>query len=700
MNENYPNTTNGNGNGALNNQEEQGTDIRVYLYKLLHFWPWLLLGLSVGLTGAYLMNRYATPRYQVQADIVLKDPYKDKSQDPVNFTGMFLKTYDMEAYESEVAVLNSAPILQRALEQLPAFGVEFTGIGRIATALAYPNPPGFRIEIDSLHPQLSGISMELEAQEGGVRIMEVGTAGESKDAVGVRAYLPLDFSWLEGLDSIARPNAGRYAFGQWIEGAHYRFRFVRTDKPVGTLENYRLSLRHPEAMLKSHKVESAWFKKGSPVLLMTAESPSVDKAQDLVEALIEVYTDYVLDMKNASTSRSLAFVNEMLGTINDSLLQVEGKKEAFRSNNKTFSLSNEGGAVFSRLQELDKEVLRVQEQQRYYAYLRKYLQEASSFDEVVSPSVSLVEDPLVGELVKELSKLYDERRMAQSGLRKDNPMLERIDLKIRVLRDNLLENLKNALSAAALKEKELQVRLRDAEGALSQLPRTERELLGIERKVAITSELYNFLLKRRAEMGIARAATQSDVRVVEPPRMMKKTFPNTGLNLLIGAMIGLLIPVGVVFGRDYFQNTLLDRTEIERGTRMPVIGVVGRNIKDTNMVVLEHPKSAMSEAFRALRTNLQYINPGAEKKVVLITSSISGEGKTFTSLNMASILSLGGKRVVLMGVDLRKPKMFDDLGLSNQKGISTYLAGKHSKEEIVQHTGRGELYFVSAGPVP
>jgi uncharacterized protein involved in exopolysaccharide biosynthesis len=189
----------------------------------------------------------------------------------------------------------------------------------------------------------------------------------------------------------------------------------------------------------------------------------------------------------------LAFVNEMLGTINDSLLQVEGKKEAFRSNNKTFSLSNEGGAVFSRLQELDKEVLRVQEQQRYYAYLRKYLQEASSFDEVVSPSVSLVEDPLVGELVKELSKLYDERRMAQSGLRKDNPMLERIDLKIRVLRDNLLENLKNALSAAALKEKELQVRLREAEGALSQLPRTERELLGIERKVAITSELYNFL---------------------------------------------------------------------------------------------------------------------------------------------------------------------------------------------------------------
>ncbi|MFM7585631.1 MAG: GumC family protein, partial [Bacteroidota bacterium] len=520
----------------------------------------------------------------------------------------------------------------------------------------------FRIEIDSLHPQLSGISMELEAQEGGVHIKELS----SKQ--GLNAFLPLDFSWLEGLDSIARPKAGRYAYGQWIEGAHYRFRFVRTDKPVGTLENYRLNLRHPEAMLKSHKVESAWFKKGSPVILMQSESSSMQKAQDLVEALINVYTDYVLDMKNASTSRSLAFVNEMLGTINDSLLQVEGKKEAFRSNNKTFSLSNEGGAVFSRLQELDKEVLRVPEQQRYYAYLRKYLQEASSFDEVVSPSVSLVEDPLVGELVKELSKLYDERRMAQSGLRKDNPMLERIDLKIRVLRDNLLENLKNALSAAALKEKELQVRLREAEGALSQLPRTERELLGIERKVAITSELYNFLLKRRAEMGIARAATQSDVRVVEPPRMKKKTFPNFPLLLVGGAMIGLLIPIGVVFGRDYFQNTLLDRTEIERGTRIPVIGVVGRNIKDTNMVVLEHPKSAMSEAFRALRTNLQYINPGSEKKVVLITSSISGEGKTFTSLNMASILSLGGKRVVLMGVDLRKPKMFDDLGLSNQKG--------------------------------
>ncbi len=345
MNENYPNSTNGNGNGALNNQEEQGTDIRVYLFKLLHFWPWLLLGLSVGLAGAYLMNRYATPRYQVQADIVLKDPYKDKNSDP---TSLSLKNLfsgsNLEEYESELAVLNSAPILQLALERLPAFGAEFTGIGRVATALAYPHPPGFRIEIDSLHPQLSGISMELEAQEGGVRIKELSSEQ------GLNAYLPLDFSWLEGLDSIARPKTGRYAFGQWIEGAHYRFRFVRTDKPVGTLENYRLSLRHPEAMLKSHKVESAWFKKGSPVIQMQSESSSTQKAQDLVEALIDVYTDYVLDMKNASTSRSLAFVNEMLGTINDSLLQVEGKKEAFRSNNKTFSLSNEGGAVFSRLQ--------------------------------------------------------------------------------------------------------------------------------------------------------------------------------------------------------------------------------------------------------------------------------------------------------------------------------------------------------------
>ncbi|MFM7700782.1 MAG: polysaccharide biosynthesis tyrosine autokinase, partial [Bacteroidota bacterium] len=248
--------------------------------------------------------------------------------------------------------------------------------------------------------------------------------------------------------------------------------------------------------------------------------------------------------------------------------------------------------------------------------------------------------------------------------------------------------------------RDLEGRIRSTEGLMSTLPRTERDLVNIKRKFTLNENLFVYLLQKRAEAGITMAANLPDARVIDAAKKEKQVAPNKATNYALGGLLGLLVPIAIILIRDSLQNALIDRQQIESVTKVPVLGVIGNNNKQTSLVVLQHPKSVISESFRALRTNMQYINPGKEKQVVLVTSSISGEGKTFISTNIASVLALSGKKTVLIGMDLRKPKIFNDFGLTNNVGMSNYLIGKAEKEEIIQHTNYPNLDLIPAGPVP
>ncbi|MFM7497120.1 MAG: GNVR domain-containing protein, partial [Bacteroidota bacterium] len=334
---------------------------------------------------------------------------------------------------------------------------------------------------------------------------------------------------------------------------------------------------------------------------------------------------------------------------------------------------------------------------KYYEYLRQYLNENRTMGEVVSPSTMGVQDPVLVQLIQELSKLYAERKVLGLSSRRSNPYLEQLDEKIRLTTSAVRENLRNLVQNAQSVIRDLDARVKSTEGLLSTLPRTERDLVNIKRKFTLNENLYVYLLQKRAEAGITMAANLPDARVIDAAKKEKQIAPNKATNYALGALLGLLVPVAVVLVRDSLQNALIDRSEVEGRTKVPVLGVIGNNNKTTALVALQHPKSVISESFRSLRTNMQYINPGLEKQVVLVTSSISGEGKTFISTNIASILSLSGKKTVLIGMDLRKPKIFNDFGLTNHVGMSNYLIGKAEKEEIIQNTNYTNLDLIPAG---
>ena len=240
---------------------------------------------------------------------------------------------------------------------------------------------------------------------------------------------------------------------------------------------------------------------------------------------------------------------------------------------------------------------------------------------------------------------------------------------------------------------------------MSKLPSTEQQLINIQRKYEVRGGQYQLLLEKRSEAGILRASNVPDTKVIDPAvnRSQIEIAPNRLLNYLTAFFFGLFIPIVVILLINLFDNKIKSKRDLEKATIVPVAGMIPFSDYGTNLVVLNKSKSSISEAYRSLRTKIKFIMREPESgigMVIGVTSSIGGEGKTFTSINLASVLALGGDNVLLIGGDMRKPKIFDDFELSNSIGLSSYLSNQVEWQDCILQTKYDNLSLLSAGPIP
>ena len=233
-------------------------------------------------------------------------------------------------------------------------------------------------------------------------------------------------------------------------------------------------------------------------------------------------------------------------------------------------------------------------------------------------------------------------------------------------------------------------------------PVSKRAYNDIARIYEMYYNMFIFFRQKRAEAGILKASNEANSRIVDKASaQVAPIFPKKPVNYAISGILGFALPLIVILLKELLYDKVEFRKQVEKLTSLPIIGMIGHNRYASNLVVLEHPKSAMAESFRALRSNLTFFKRGGDDiKTILITSSVSVEGKSFCSLNLASVLALSGRKTVLVGLDLRKPRLFGDFGLGNERGISNYLAGFVGRDEIIQPTPYENLDLISAGPVP
>lgn len=663
--------------------EEKALEIRYVIAKYIRYWPWYILFTILFLTGTFLFHRYTVDEFQVTGSLVIKNSSTPESR-ILDRSNIFNAGVNLE---NDILRLRSKNMARIAMDKLH-FDVEYFAKTNIKDIELYDRSP-VRIDVDWNHLQVTDAPVELEILSETNFILLPAEAGL------------MDFNAVQaaGDESVFNKT---YTFGQEIETVRSKFTvFLVNPSRVGDVVLFRLV--NPTVLEErlAGSVQVAMENEYSSVLRLSTTTKVVEKGRDYINALMQSYIEYDLNEKNKIQENTIDFIESQLGFLEDSLKAKERELQQFKVENKLLDVSAEFSSILSKMNMLDERNAELEFQIQYFEEIRQYMKRKSKdFSDVVAPSVIGVPDPLLNGLIQNLVALSQDRRKLLATVNENHPEVNKIDVQMEKVQDALFENVVNLIDNTNKQKQSIQAEIQVYDAQFATLPESESKYSSIFREFKLRESLYTYLLEKRAEAGIARAANVSDNAILDLAKKGTLVFPKKTQNYGLALALGLLLPFGFVVLRDMFDDSIKDQRDLKKHFMIPQLGVVGYSTKGTNKVVLEHPKSAVAESFRSLRSAISYLAAGKNTKKILVTSSVSGEGKTFTSLNLASAMALGSKKTVVVGADLRRPKLASYFEHSEKIGLSTYLIGKVSAEAIVFPTQQDNLFFVPSGVIP
>ena len=449
------------------------------------------------------------------------------------------------------------------------------------------------------------------------------------------------------------------------------------------------------------RLNVSWAEEGSGVINLGINGTNPEKEIDFLNGLVATYVQLDLDKKNETAQRTIAFIQSQLLSIRDSLRTVEFQLERFGNSGRIKDMSAEAQRLFTRVESIELQQTELLIRKNYYQYLEDYMSKGdNNLDQVILPSSMGLTDPVINALLSKMIDLQMEMKLYVDAEKGKNPLVNSKMDRIREIKRDLKEAVTTLRSTDKIKSDFFSKQLVELEKKLDLLPASERQLISVQRNYSLLENLYVYLMQKLSEASISEAANTSDIIPVNPPMRGAIISPKPTQNYILGLVIGLVIPFAFFVLFELINNRVQSKEDIEKVTSIPFVGGVGHNGSKSNLIVKDKPKSGLAESFRALRSNLNFFTGGQIKKVFMVSSSISGEGKTFTTINLATVFALSGKRTLIVGADMRRPKIFEDFNLNNEKGLSTYLSGLSDFNSVVQQTEISNLFLVSGGPVP
>ncbi len=665
--------------------QQENIDIQKYLFKLLANWYWFALTLFISISIAYFVNRYSDPVYKLSALVLIQDKENTLSGGIENILeeqGIIRRTRK-KVVENEMAIIKSYSIISKTLSQLPDFNISYFSVGRIRTVERYKSNP-FTVILDTSANNLTGIPVYVKLSDNQHYILQV-----DKDKIVNK----------------------KMKFGEWYTSKNFKFCIllnsgIDINSIDETQRQYFFIINDLKNLIKLYmnKLSLVTTDKKSTVIEVSTNGFVPQKEVDFINKLLDVYIENGLKEKNQIAQNTINFIDQQLLEITDSLKENETKLKNFRQLNNLVDLSKEGTTLYDRLSRAQQEKSELLVKKSYLEYLKKYLNSNTDIEQIVIPSSVGINDPALMELIRQLIALYQEKNNFMITATEKNPAYEAVINKIAQTKKLLIENNEMLLQSIDLSIAEIDKNIASIEEGFKKIPETEKELINLQRNYKLNDQIYTYLLTKRAEAGIAKASNIPDNKIIDYANVDTRIqiAPKYSLNYIIAIVIGILIPLIIIILIDFFNDTIVDISDIIQKVKVPVLGIVGHNYKKIDFVVYRSSKSTIAESFRTIRTNIQYLHPDKDLKshVIAITSTISEEGKTFCAINIASSFALLDKKTVLMGLDLRRPRIHEAINISNNKGISTYLLGTSTIEEIIIPTDQPNLYFIATGPTP
>ncbi|MBC5992536.1 polysaccharide biosynthesis tyrosine autokinase [Pontibacter sp. SD6] len=655
-------------------------DFKALFFKCLRLWYLFVLGVVVALGLGFLYLQYTTPHYTVKSKILIKDD--EKGADLLSggaFSDLDIFS-DTKNIDNEVEVLNSISLMERVLTEL-------------SLSTSYFTPGYFRDE-------------EIYGKELPVKVIVSkldSLAYEQAITIHVKDNNQFE---LEEENEYSISSKSTHKFGQEVVRPYGTFTVV-------ALPGVSLPASPKEIIVKfydTHELANYYSKeliiepvnKAASVLWLSLNIPVQEKGKSILNKLIEVYNKEALEDKNVVASNTIEFIDERLKFLTTELSDVEKDVEAYKRQNELTDVSSEAQLYVQRASEYNKQLAEFEIQLDVLTSIEKYIQENGGQYKLVPSTLSIQDATLLG-LIARFNELQLERDRLVRTTQTNSMLVQNINDQLSNLRFNILENLQNIKKGLTITRNNLQANMASFKSRIQQIPAVERELLEIKRQQGIKEGLYLYLLQKREESSLSLAAAVSNSRVIDPAMASKQPVsPTKGKVLAIALLAGLVLPFASIFVLDMLDNKVKIRKDVEAATNTPILGELGHKDTEETLVVTQGNRSPVAELFSLVRANLQFSTVGKENKVILITSSMSGEGKTFFSINLAATMAMTGKKVVVLGFDLRKPRLMQDLNLPSELGISNYLiSDKMTVDNIITPIEKQlGLFVIGSGPVP
>lgn len=662
----------------IEREEDTSIDYKALLRHIIYNWYWVFLFLTLSMAASWLYLRYQDNMYQVVAKVLIKDEKNKKLSEEAIAGGLSsIATQGFgsnRAIDDEIQLLKSVKLMRRVVDSLDLSQRVYVK-GRVKTAELYGRPSFLHLNYffgaDSLS---STVAFDIVIKDS------------------------LNF---EIIDENQKTQV-RGQFGYQVKYQNYVFSISLNNTDYLGSE-CRIEVYNPQVIAKRYVTNlkvSIVEKSNALEIKLSDNIPSRGIA--ILEQLIKTYNENNLLEKNAAGRQTLDFVDERLSFITNELYDVERDVESYKKENKLgISITEQTKSILSKVTEGDKELAKIETQISILDNYRQFLSnDNNKYKSLPIPSEWFGNNS--EGIIKDYNTLIAEREQYLKFAKPDNPVVASMDDKFNRLRQTIILSLQTLRTEFELQRQRIAQELKPIEGQISLIPKNERELLNIMRQQRIKETLFLFLLQKREETALSVAAQTANAQFLEKPFGATLLSPKKMQTYTIAFVIGLIFPLILLYVIFALDNKISTKEDIANITSAPFLGVIGLSRRKEQLVVSKGNRSSIAEMFRLLRTNLLYLSNNKAAKTIMVTSTISGDGKSFISINLASTIAISGKKTLILGLDLRKPKMsFYIIGKKALAGVTNYLVGDTDWRSLIQKVeGHDSLYFLDSGPIP
>lgn len=671
----------------MNEQDEEKINYQELLFRYIIHWPWFVASVLVCLIGAWVYLHFQTPVYQVSASIMIKDDKKGSGSTDLGNLGIGGVITSTQGIDNEIEVLRSKTILKEVVNNLELY-------------ITYYDEDEFPEK--ELY-QTSPVIVNLTAQEAdklpGSALLAMKLSPEGVLDVNLKVGLNEYNQRFEKLPAVLPTDAGTFGValkdslsGGQMEG-HKGERHIRAvvSRPFGVAKGYQGAL------------SIAPTSRTTSVAVVSLMDTNIQRARDFINKLMEMYNRNTNNDKNEVAEKTREFINERIKIIDEELGSTEDKLEAFKRNAGLTDISSDAQLAVSGNAEYEKRRVDNGTQINLVRDLIKYINNPLNEYELLPGNIGLSDAGLTTQIGRYNELIIERKRLLRTST-ESNPMIVNLDTSIRAMKSNVQAAINGTLQGLLIVKADLEREAGRFSRRISDAPGQERQYVSIARQQEIKAGLYLMLLQKREENAITLAATANNAKIIdEPVATGGPLSPKPNMIYMIALVLGVGMPVGVIFLIGLTKFKIEGRGDVEKLTRLPIVGDVPlTNEKAGSIAVFENQNTLMSETFRHIRTNLQFMLEN-DQKVILVTSTVSGEGKSFISSNLAISLSLLGKRVIIVGLDIRKPGLNKIFNIPRkEQGITQYLSNpeKNLMDFVQPSDVSKNLYILPGGIVP